>query len=199
MEDKSKHLGKAILTAVCFALLVGGIYIVNNQDGQTPAPLMQSGNNGFSQKEIATAIKLAKRFKKAEYNINYHNVPENSVTAIRHYKKTFKPYLTEKAFDNLSANRIFRIPGEAALNQKSNISVQKITFDQTEESKQDNSINFNYRMKLAFQNEQGKITHNISLKGQITLTRTKEGWKISRDWNERMPQELVYPESGKNP
>lgn len=134
-------------------------------------------NNSIDQE----AIKFATEFKTIQYEVLDFRNPPN----VEEITEKLKPYLSDEEFKKQHANRVFDLPIKLAKELQYNILVQDITFEKYEENN-DDSLKFNYQMDLILKDEDGNINYNITKNGQMTVTKTKKEWKISRDWDEKL-------------
>lgn len=133
---------------------------------------------GCSALNEEEAVKFAETFKRMQYEAeNYYDITYDEE---RELVEKLKPFLTEDRYKKLFADR--EVYGLMyAMYYKSNIALEKITFEKYGENKEQGTIDFNYTMEIKFS---GSINKIFTKKGQMTVVKTENGWKIERDWNQ---------------
>ncbi|MGE6630358.1 hypothetical protein [Bacillus sp. NPDC077027] len=123
------------------------------------------------------AIAFGESFKKVQYTVN-------RTDDISNLKKQLQYYLTEHEYQEYTEDSMFPSVLEAAKDQDCQIKLKEIKFTPSDES--DDRIEFDYDMVIQLIDQKGKIKKEIEKKGQMTVIQTKDGLKISRDWDGRL-------------
>ncbi|WP_066299192.1 hypothetical protein [Bacillus sp. FJAT-29937] len=131
--------------------------------------------------------KLVKEYKTEQYHITD---PANPPTGIEIGEKV-KKYLSEDAFAKLNANRVFQLAPKFAKQTNKTIELEDIVLEKIKEH-DDGRIDYKYTLKLKVSYEQPNESYEIFDKeGQLSVSNTNEGLKITRDWEQQTQIEDV--------
>ncbi|WP_366161975.1 hypothetical protein ABXS71_01520 [Bacillus infantis] len=122
-------------------------------------------------------LELLKIYKKEQYTIEEPSDPPT----IDEIVQRVKPYLSEEALEELSANRVFSIAPDIASNTNKSIKVNDV---QIEESKKNKDGTADYTYTIEIQLGEGSNAEVIKNNGQLTVS-SEDGLKIIRDWEEK--------------
>ncbi|MEN8698231.1 hypothetical protein [Bacillus infantis] len=122
-------------------------------------------------------LEMVKVYKKEQYTIEEPSDPPT----IDEIVQRVKPYLSEEALEELSANRVFSIAPDIASNTNKSIKVNDV---QIEESKKNKDGTTDYTYTIEIQLGEGSNAEIIKNSGQLTVS-SEDGLKIIRDWEEK--------------
>lgn len=143
------------------------------------------------------AMKVGEEFIDELYNVEASDLDFDniSIESATDYQNEFKPYLTEKEFEELANKRLLLMPQEAAFNEDSNIAVQYIEFEQSNQEKEDkeanDAIDFEHSFTLLFTDQDGNEVEEVEIDGQMTVIYTDDEWKIDRYHDSKVPMEML--------
>ncbi len=138
------------------------------------------GCNSSDQENAAKEV--VKQYKTSLYNIEDYNKTYQDYTAdtegfIKSLER-YKKYFTDAGYDKFMANRTAAIPIEACEKGKYSLKVSNINFDKVTEEKDKLILDYTFSLKAVYAN--GEKT--VDKKGQATLVKEGNEWKISIDW-----------------
>ena len=141
-----------------------------------------------------SAVELGEEFIEELYNVDDLGFDLEDVDSMIAHQNEFSSFFTEDEFEDLSTNRFFLMPLEAANNQNSTISVENIAFvrydrDQVEKD----ALDFEHSFNLLFIDQEGNEVDEIEMNGQMTVVDSKDGLKINRYHDSEIPIELLNP------
>lgn len=136
--------------------------------------LFGCSKNPMSDNDV---LELLKIYKKEQYTIEEPSDPPT----IDEIVQRVKPYLSEEALEELSANRVFSIAPDIASNTNKSIKVNDV---QIEESKKNKDGTADYTYTIEIQLGEGSNAEVIKNNGQLTVS-SEDGLKIIRDWEEK--------------
>lgn len=168
---------------IIVALFILSVLIACTNDHQQPAK-QSVQQKGVTKKEEVKAVHFAKRYVKTLYEIQYKKVPNTLKAKNTYYDHTYQPMMTDKAFQNMMQNREFDALRNGPLHEQLNVSVQTITIQIYNKNADQKSIEMKYHTKLIYQDAADDTKYKIPIKGQLTVTRNKENWNISRNWSD---------------
>lgn len=127
---------------------------------------------------------MLKNLKKSQYELQKSI---NTDDAYSYIHEKMKPYLTEKAYNELLTNREAFMSVEAAKNGYY-VEVGKITIDQTKEEKETNSINVSYTLELKFSSSKKNVVKTVT--AQATIIKVGDTLKIDRNWDSLIAKDV---------
>ena len=83
------------------------------------------------------------------------------------------------------------MPREAAEKQQCTISVHNVEIEISNEGIE--SVDFDHQFTLEFTDEKGNEIHTVEMNGQMTVSKTDDGLKISRYYDSEFPVEMLNP------
>ncbi|WP_180827415.1 hypothetical protein [Bacillus sp. UMB0728] len=122
-------------------------------------------------------LEMLKVYKKEQYTIEEPSDPPT----IDEIVQRVKPYLSEEALEELSANRVFSIAPEIASNTNKSIKVSGVQINELEKN-EDGTTDYTYTVEI--QLGEGSNAEVIKNNGQLTVS-SEDGLKIIRDWEEK--------------
>lgn len=137
------------------------------------------------------ARELGKEFIDKLYTVEEANLDLENIEAMLEYQNDFSIYLTDDEFEELASKRFFLIPQEAAEKQQCTISVHNIEIKISNVGKE--SVDFDHQFILEFTDEKGNEVNTIEMNGQMTVSKTDDGLKISRYYDSEFPVEMLNP------
>src|SRR5699024_692272 len=105
----------------------------------------------------------------------------------------YKSNFTEDEYETLNNKRFFLMPQEVAAKQENTIDVKDIELEASDDSEEDDSIEFEHAFTLIFKDEDGKEVDNTELAGQMVIENMDDDLIISRYYDEGIPNELLQP------
>jgi hypothetical protein len=122
-------------------------------------------------------LEMVKVYKKEQYTIEEPSDPPT----IDEIVQRVKPYLSEEALEELSANRVFSIAPDIASNTNKSIKVSGVQINELEKN-EDGTTDYTYTVEI--QLGEGSNAEVIKNNGQLTVS-SEDGLKIIRDWEEK--------------
>jgi len=150
---------------------------------------------GSVNQDQNVAKEVVRQYKTTLYTIKDYNEAFKNYSSPEFLKslESYKIYFTEKGYTQFMSNRTALMPIEACSKGKHNLKVTNITFDKVTPESKDKLI-FDYTVQLKADYQSGeKIADE---KGQATLVKENNAWKISNDWfsvNELFRSDLNFP------
>lgn len=134
---------------------------------------------GCSQQQINQdqVVEVVTNVKKAEYELQKEKTTDDAFSSIH---EKMKPYLTEKAYNDLLTNREAFKAVEAA-KKGYHVEVGKITIDQIKEVQESNSINVSYTIELKFSSSKNNVVKTVT--AQATIIKDGDTIKVDRNWD----------------
>ena len=140
-----------------------------------------------------SAREFGEKFIKALYTIEDTDFDLENPENMQAYQDEFASYFTEDEFEALNNKRFFIMPQEVAAKQENTIEVKDIKLEASDNSEEDDSIEFEHAFTLIFKDEDGKEVDNAELAGQMVIENIDDDLKISRYYDEGIPNELLQP------
>lgn len=147
-------------------------------------------NEGKKNEE--EAIEVGEKFLETLYNEDDTEFDFEDVNIINDITEEYTIYLTEKELDELTTTRFLFIPKEIATKRNLTLSIKDIDiapYDRDEGASDE--IDVTQIFTLVYTDEAGKDVEEEVIEGQMTLVKTKEGFKIDRYHDTGVPMELL--------
>src|SRR5699024_8277316 len=143
-----------------------------------------------SENTEESAKEAGRKCVEKSYNVDDPDFDEKNIVStendrIRAKEITELKSLTDSGF-------LFR-PLEAANNQENTITVEDLTFKKTDMDKVSKKVDFEHSSHLIFEDEEDEEVEDVKMKGQMTVVKTEDGWKIDRYYDDDLPIEMFNP------
>lgn len=144
----------------------------------------------------ASPDKFTEQFIKTYYTISDYTKIKGSLNVenfiklyINDYSKPIQQLMTEQAFKEDYANRMYYSLLASAVNSKFNLQEDNIKIKKANESK-DNPLVYNYTcdLKLLFADR----TETLNIGGQVTINKVDNDWKISHHYQNDPNLSMIF-------
>ena len=180
---------RKLLLFVCFSIVLLFMSACGNEEKSKEDSSAEQESTDISD----SAREFGEKFIKALYTIEDTDFDLENPENMQAYQDEFASYFTEDEFEALNNKRFFIMPQEVAAKQKNTIDVKDITLEASDDSKEDDSIEFEHAFTLIFKDEDGKEVDNAELAGQMVIENMDDDLIISRYYDEGIPNELLQP------
>lgn len=169
-----------VFALLCFSLLLTACEEVNTEK--------DTGSDGI---ETDKAKKLVTDFVEEVYTVEEPLPQDAEPEEMLDIGESVRDDLTEEEWEELHTKRFFLIPYEAADHENASLSVKDIQVETDEETEEEVSLTHQFTVVLT--NKESDEIREEELSGQITISNTKDGLKISRYYDKALPVELYSP------